>query len=284
MGTLIPAERERPAPHLVLRPFQVFSWRDLTELWEYRELLGILAWRDVSVRYKQAVLGVTWALLQPLLQTVLFTVLFHRIARLEPDQHVPFAPFVLAGLMLWNVFSTGLSQASDSLVRNAHLVTKVYFPRLIIPLASLLVPAIDFVFAFALLVALLLHERQPVTPWLLVAVPLAGLAMMAATGVGLLLAVLNVTFRDVRHALPFFLQLLLYTAPVFYPGSAVPAALRPWLDLNPMVPVIDTLRAALFGGALPLARLGLAVGEMLVLLGLGIWYFRRFERTFADQL
>ncbi|RYE92910.1 MAG: ABC transporter permease [Myxococcales bacterium] len=283
---MVPPDARRGAdgPLLVLRPFRVFSWRELGELWEYRELLGILAWRDVSVRYKQAGFGVAWALLQPALQTVIFTVLFHRIARLESDHGVPFAPFVLAGLAIWNVFSNGLSQASESLVRNGHLITKVYFPRLIIPLASLLVPLVDFAIALGLLVSVLVYYRQPVGPGLLLALPLALLATLAASGFGLLLAAINVEYRDVRHALPFFLQLLLYAAPVFYPSSAVPTRLRPLLDLNPMVPLIDAFRAALFGGPMPVGRLGLAVVEIAVVLVLGVWYFRRFERTFADRL
>lgn len=268
----------------MLRPFRVFSWRELSELWDHRELLGILAWRDVSVRYKQAAFGVAWALLQPALQTVIFTVLFHRIARLESDQGVPFAPFVLAGLTLWNVFSGGLAQASESLVRNGHLITKVYFPRLIVPLSSLLVPLVDFAIALGLLAAVLVYHRLPLGPGFLLAVPLGLLATLAASGFGLLLAAINVEYRDVRHALPFFLQLLLYAAPVFYPSSAVPARLRPLLDLNPMVPLIDAFRAALFGGPLPLGRLGLALAEVAVALVLGVWYFRRFERTFADRL
>jgi lipopolysaccharide transport system permease protein len=270
-------------PELVLRPWRSFSLGELAELWTYRELLGVLAWRDVSVRYKQATLGVLWALLQPALQTALFTVLFHRIAGLRSETGEPFAPFVLSGLLLWNVFSGGLTHASDSLVRNVGLLSKVYFPRLILPLASLLVPLVDLLAALGLLLAVLAYHGL-VGPGALLALPLALLAALAAAGPGLALAALNAEYRDVRHVLPFAQQLLLYGAPVFYPRSAVPEGLRGYLDLNPMVPVIDAFRAALFGGPFEPRRLALAAAEILLLLALGYGYFRRVERTLADRL
>lgn len=283
----MPPPQAPPEPEgslTVIRPFRVFSPGELLELWDYRELLLILAWRDVSLRYRQAALGAGWALLQPAVQTAVFTVLFHRIAGLSPDGGGPFGPFALSGLALWNVFSSGLNQTCDSLVRNGNLLSRVYFPRLILPLASLLVPAVDLCFALLLLLGLMAYHGQPVGPRALLVFPLALLSMLAAAGPGLALAALNVTYRDVRHALPFLLQLLLYAAPVFYPASAVPPGLRPLLDLNPMVPLIDAFRAALFGGPLPLARVALAAALSLASMLLGYWYFRRFERTFADRM
>jgi lipopolysaccharide transport system permease protein len=197
-------------------------------------------------------------------------VLFHRIAGLRSETGEPFAPFVLSGLLLWNVFSGGLTHASDSLVRNVGLLSKVYFPRLILPLASLLVPLVDLLAALGLLLAVLAYHGL-VGPGALLALPLALLAALAAAGPGLALAALNAEYRDVRHVLPFAQQLLLYGAPVFYP-------------LNPMVPVIDAFRAALFGGPFEPRRLALAAAEILLLLALGYGYFRRVERTLADRL
>ena len=274
-----------PTPQeLVIRPGRRFSPEELREVWAYRGLLWALAWRDVSVRYKHTALGILWALLQPAVQAVLFTALFHRVAGLDSGIGVPFVPFVLSGLVLWNVFSVGVNAASDSLVRDASLLAKVYFPRVILPLSSLLAPLLDGCVAAALLLAALVHYERLTGPGALLMFPLAALSMLAAAGPGLALSALTVRFRDLRHVLPFLQQLLLYGAPVFYPRSAVPERARVYLDLNPMIPIIDAFRAALFGSPFEGRRLALATAEILLLLALGYGYFRRVERTLADEL
>lgn len=271
-------------PEQVIRPWRRFSPAELAELWAYRELLFVLAWRDVSVRYKHTTLGVLWALLQPAAQTALFTLLFHRIAGIESSHGEDFVPFVLSGLLLWNVFLNGIMQASESLSRNAHLLTKVYFPRLILPLASLLLPLIDAIVALLLLAVVM--ASQGYLPWsgLLLVPPLLGLTLLAATGPGLFLAALNARFQDVRHTLPFFQQILLYSAPVFYPRNMVPEKIRWALDLNPVIPIIDALRTALFGGEFEYQRLLFSTLESLFLILIGFYYFRTSEQTLADRV
>jgi lipopolysaccharide transport system permease protein len=268
----------------VIRPGRSFSPEELREAWAHRGLLGALAWRDVSIRYKHTALGILWALLQPAAQAALFTALFHRVAGLDSGIGVPFVPFVLSGLVLWNLFSAGVNAASDSLVRDASLLSKVYFPRVILPLASLLAPLLDGCVAAALLLAALAYHGRLAGAGALLVLPLAALSLLAAAGPGLALSALTVRYRDLRHALPFLQQLLLYGAPVFYPRSAVPERIRGYLDLNPMIPILDAFRAALFGLPFEERRLALAAGEILLLLALGYGYFRRVERTLADEL
>jgi lipopolysaccharide transport system permease protein len=274
----------RTPQELVIRPGRRFSLEELREVWAHRGLLGALAWRDVSVRYKHTVLGILWALLQPAAQVALFTVLFHRVAGLDSGIGVPFVPFVLSGLVLWNIFSAGVNAASDSLVRDASLLARVYFPRVVLPLSSLLAPLLDGGVAAVLLLATLAYHGRMTGPGVLLVLPLAALSTLAAVGPGLALSALTVRFRDLRHVLPFLQQLLLYGAPVFYPHSAVPERVRGYLDLNPMIPILDAFRAALFGAPFEGRRLALAVAEILLLLALGYSYFRRVERTLADEL
>jgi lipopolysaccharide transport system permease protein len=271
-------------PERVIRPSRPFARAGLVELWEHRELLAALAWRDVAVRYRHATLGLLWALLQPALQVALFTALFHRIAGLHAGPGVPYVAYVLSGLLLWNIFQGALAQGSDSLLRGEHLLSKVYFPRLILPLAALLVPLIDALAALLLLALSLLAHGLPLSPRWLLALPLAALAALAAAGPAIALAALNVRFRDLRHLLPFAFQLSLYAAPVFFPRSAVPPRLQPWLDLNPVVPLIDALRAALFGLPFEPSRLALATLLSASFLLLGLWIFHGAERTLEDQL
>jgi lipopolysaccharide transport system permease protein len=267
----------------VIRAWAPLRLSDLGELWEFRDLLAILAWRDVSVRYRQTALGVLWALLQPALQTLLFTVLFRQMAW-RPAEGRPFALFVLPGVVIWGLFSGGISHASDSLVANANLVSKVYFPRLILPLASLFVSLIDFAFAASLLAVCLVYYRVAPTWQLLLVVPLALQTLLAAAGAGLFLAVLNVRFRDVRYALPFLTQVLMYATPVFYATRQLPSGVRPFFELNPLAPLIDGFRAAVFGDPMPYRRLGGSLALSLGLVALGFLYFKRFERDLADQI
>jgi len=269
---------------LVLRPTSAFSFRELRDLWEYRELFWILAIRDVSVRYKQALLGVVWALLQPAAQTVLFTVLFHRLAGIQGEPGVPYPIFCLSGLVIWMLFSGGLAHASESLIGGSNLITKVYFPRLILPASAIVTALVDFALGFVMLLAVM--PFFDVWPHLsaLAALPLALLAALTALSIGLWTSAINVQFRDVRHALPFFMQLLVYLTPVFYPVSLIPEKWR-WLTaLNPMSPIVESFRASLLGLPMPLPRLGISLAITVVVGLSGLVFFRSLERSFADRV
>jgi lipopolysaccharide transport system permease protein len=277
-------QRESAAYELVIRPQSAISLGDILDVFRYRELLWTLASRDVRVRYKQAALGILWALLQPVAQMVVFTVVFNKVAGIRSGSSVPYPVFCLSGLVVWTMFSSGLSAASDSLVNNASLITKVYFPRVIVPTAAIVPPMVDFAVAFALLVPMMPIYGVPLRATLLLALPIAALAPLCAIAVGLWTSALNIYFRDVRYALPFFLQSLIFVTPVFYPSSLVPERYRALLALNPMAAVIDGFRAAVLGEPMPFERLAWAALAIL-LIGLGgfVW-FRRMERSFADRV
>jgi lipopolysaccharide transport system permease protein len=277
--SVAPREKE-----MVIRPTSSISLGDLRDLWSYRELLWILALRDISVRYKQASLGVAWAVIQPLTQMAIFTVLFNRFAGIRPDGDVPYPVFCFSGLVVWMLFSNGLSYASESLVQSGSLVTKVYFPRVIIPLASVVTALVDFVVSMGLLLVMLLAFRIPFHfTWFLV-IPIALVAVLCAVALGLWTSAINIQYRDVRYALPFFIQILVYLTPVFYPSTLVPERYRGLLVLNPMVAVIDSFRAAILGAAVPFTRLALAAATALAVGAAGLVAFRRMERTFADRI
>jgi lipopolysaccharide transport system permease protein len=256
-------------------------WRDV---WRYRELLGFLAWRDIRVRYKQTALGAAWALLQPAITLVVFTFVFGRLAKM-PSGNVPYPLLVMAGLLPWQLFANALSSASGSLVSNTHLISKVYFPRLVVPLSALAVALVDFVIVAVLYFGLCAwFSYWP--DWRVVFLPLFTLlAMVAALGAGLWLTALTVRFRDFRFIVPFLLQLGVFLSPVGFSTNNVPS----WRDLfsfNPMVAVIDGFRWCLLGGEVPLYLPGLliGIGVSVVLLLSGVWYFRRMERSFADVI
>jgi len=253
----------------------------LGELWAYRELLFFLVWRDVKVRYKQTALGVAWAVLQPLLTMFVFSLFFGRLARMASDG-LPYPVFNLAGLVPWTFFAFGVNEAATSVVGSRQLITKVYFPRLAIPLATVLAGLVDFAIAFLLLLGVM--AWYGIVPGLeaLVVIPLVLLAFVTALGVGLWLAALNVQYRDVRYVLPFLTQLWLFATPIVYPSSLVPAAWRPVYGLNPMVGVVDGFRWALLGSAPPGPILAVSTCAALALALGGIFYFRRMERAFAD--
>ncbi len=269
---------------LVIRPYSLVSLGDLGDVWRYRELLWTLTARDIRVRYKQAAFGILWALIQPLAQMLVFTVLFNRLAGIRADAPVPYALFCFSGATIWTLFSTGLGQASNSLVENAKVITKVYFPRIIVPLSSVLVAGMDFAIGFVLLLIVIplfgvsLHVGILLTPMFAI------LAALCAFAIGVWTSAINIQFRDVRYALPFFLQLLIYVTPVFYPSSLVPEKYRFLLLFNPMSAVVDGFRAALFGMPLPWARLGLAFAAALAVALAGFLYFRRMEQSFADRV
>jgi lipopolysaccharide transport system permease protein len=273
-----------PAPLLRIEPVRGWGSLGLVELWRSRELVAFLALRDVKVRYKQTLLGVSWALLQPLLTMVVFSVFFGSLARI-PSEGVPYPVFALAGLVPWGLFSQGLAAASGSVVANASLVQKVYFPRLIIPLAPLVACLLDFAIALLLLLAIALGYGIPLSPRLLLLAPLTLLAVLASLGVGLWLAALNVRFRDVRYVVPFLVQIWLFATPIAYPTTLVPEAWRPLYALNPMVGVVDGFRWALFGvepgpGLTLFASTAVVVAACLS----GVAFFRRTESVFADLI
>lgn len=256
-------------------------WHDL---WRYRGLLYFLAWRDVVVRYKQTVLGVAWALIRPLVGLVVFTLVFGLVARL-PSGGVPYPVLVLAGLLPWLLFAGSLTDASNSLVANSNLVSKVYFPRLLAPASALTVSLVDFLISSVLLAGLLLAYR--IAPGVrILALPIfLLLALVTALGAGLWLAALHVRYRDVRHIVPFLVQIGLYISPVGFSSSVVPARWQTLYALNPMVGVIDGFRWSLgIGGSPSWTQAGLSSIVATILAVSGIWYFRLTERTFADVI
>ncbi|MDP1581739.1 MAG: ABC transporter permease [Candidatus Didemnitutus sp.] len=254
-------------------------WRDL---WRYRELLGFLAWSDIAVRYKQTVLGAGWALVQPAITLAVFTFIFGRLAKM-PAGDVPYILLVMSGLLPWQFFSNALSGASNSLVSNTHLIAKVYFPRLIVPLSALAVAMIDFLFV-ALLAALVFAWQGYLPDWRIIFLPVFTLlALLAALGAGLWLTALTVRYRDFRFIVPFMLQVGLFLTPVGFSTSNLPNW-REFFALNPMVCVIDGYRWCLLRGDPGIHWPTLATGVAMIALLLlsGVWYFRRTERTFAD--
>ena len=256
-------------------------WRDL---WRYRELLGFLAWRDVKVRYTQAVLGVGWAVIQPAVQTILLTFVFGKLARM-PDGGLPYPIIVLAGLLPWQLFTAAFNGAGNSLVGNAHLISKVYFPRLLVPLSSLAVALVDFAVMLAL--ALPVISLFGVFPtWRLLLLPLfVLLALFIALGAGLWICALTVKYRDFRFITPFILQIGVFVTPVGFRTDLLPNW-RDLIALNPLSGVIDGVRWSLLGGQteLYLPGIGLSVVVAALLLATGVWYFRRTERLFADVI
>jgi homopolymeric O-antigen transport system permease protein len=270
-------------PTVVIEPSRGWRALDLRELWRFRELVYFLALRDVKVRYKQTALGVAWVLLQPLLAMGIFSIVFG--ARGLSTNGVPYPLFVISGLVPWFYFSNATSGASGSVVGNTQLISKVYFPRLAIPLAAVLANLVDLAIGLALELVLLLAFG---VGWSLnlVAIPfLVALMVLTALGISVWLSALDVQYRDVRYAVPFFIQVWLFATPVIYSTSDVPDRWRPILALNPMTGVIEAFRWALLGtGEAPLAALAGSAVIVLVLLATGLLYFRRMERTFADVI
>jgi lipopolysaccharide transport system permease protein len=255
------------------------------DLWRYRELFYVLAWRDISVRYKQTVIGILWALIQPFLTMIIFTIIFGHLAKM-PSTGVPYPLLVFAGILPWQFFSSSLSGASQSLVGNANLISKVYFPRLIIPASAVVTALVDFLISFALMGATMVWYQEWPT-WRILLLPVFVLvAFITALGPGLLITALNVKYRDFRYIIPFLLQLGIYVSPVGWSSSAVPPEWRLLYSLNPMVGVIDGFRWALLGGQneINVPGLLLSLGVTALLLWAGIAYFRRMERSFADVI
>ena len=256
-------------------------WRDL---WRYRELLGFLAWRDIKVRYKQAVLGITWSVIQPAVQTVLLTFVFSKLAKM-PDGGVPYPMLVLAGLLPWQLFSSAFGGASNSLVGNANLISKIYFPRLIVPLSALAVALVDLLILLAIAFPVsLLYGVMPT--WRLLLLPLfIFLGLLTALGAGLWITALTVKYRDFRFITPFLLQIGLFVTPIGYRTDFLPNW-RDLLALNPLTGAVNGFRWCLLGGGMDFYASGLVMSVLIsaILLGTGLWYFRGTERQFADVI
>jgi lipopolysaccharide transport system permease protein len=280
-----PAPVAGPAtqPHTVIEPPRSWQLINASELWKFRELLFFLVWRDVKVRYKQTLLGAVWAILQPALLMVVFTIFFARMAKL-PAGDLPYPLFVYAGLLPWTFFSTAIAQAAQSVVSSERLITKVYFPRLAIPFAAIGAAVVDSAIAFGFLLALMAWYQIPPT-WTVLLAPLVMLLMLlAAAGVGTLLAALNVAYRDFRYVVPFLIQVWMFATPTIYmdPQANGAGRLDYLLAANPLSPLVAAFRAAVLGGDIPWPGLAIAAASSLALFLIGCLYFRRVEDGFSD--
>jgi lipopolysaccharide transport system permease protein len=256
-------------------------WKDL---WRYRELFYILSWRDIKVRYKQTAIGAAWAILRPLLTMLVFTFIFGRIAGMQKDTTVPYALVVLSAMLPWQFFSTALSEASNSLISNTNLVSKVYFPRLIIPASSVITSFVDFAISFGLLVVMMGYYRF-LPSWQISWLPVfIVISFLASFGVGLYLTAVNVKYRDFRYIIPFIVQFGLYVSPVGFNSFVINEKWRMLYSLNPMVGVIDGFRWCLLGDPMHWRSFIVSVAMTMGFLWLGIYYFRKMERTFADNI
>lgn len=270
-----------PEPLYVLQPSRGAARLDLREIWHYRDLLYFLTWREVSIRYKQTVLGALWAILQPLATMLVFTIFLGRLARV-PSDGVPYPVFSYLGLLPWTYFASAITRSSTSLVSNQNLLSKVYFPRILIPASGTLSALVDFLVAFAVLVVLMFAYGLPPAASSILILPLTILTAVTALGMGMFLAALNVRYRDVQHAAPFMIQLWMFATPVVYPASLVPERWRLVFALNPLTGIIEAYRAAALGRALDWSALALSTGVALALFALGLRQFQRLQRDFAD--
>lgn len=275
-------ETEHLRPTWRIQPSQGWISLRLGELWEYRELLYFLAWRDVKIRYKQTGLGVAWAVLQPVLGMLIFTIFFGRLAKV-PSDGIPYPLFSYSALLAWQLFAYSITESSNSVVANERLITKVYFPRLVIPMASILAGLVDFAIAFVLVIAMMAYYG--VHPgWGILSLPLFIVFELAtALGVGLWLSALNVEYRDVRYTVPFIVQFWMFASPVVYSSTLVPARWRPLYGLNPMAGVVEGFRWALLNKQpAPGSMFAVSSTVVVALLVGGLYYYRRMEKNFAD--
>jgi lipopolysaccharide transport system permease protein len=275
-------EKKAPLPRVRLEPAKGWVSLQLDELWRYRELLYFLVWRDVKVRYKQTALGAAWAVIQPFLTMLVFSVFFGRLAKI-PSDGVPYPIFAYAALVPWTFFASGLAQSADSLVGSANLLKKVYFPRLAIPIAAVLSGVIDFMIAFVVLLGMMFYFGSVPTSAIVWLPFFAVLALVSALGTGLWLSAMNVKFRDVRYVVPFLIQFWLFATPIAYPSSLLADPWRTIYGLNPMAGVVEGFRWALLGtGSAPGPMVFVSSLAALAILVSGAFYFRRMERMFAD--
>ena len=268
---------------LTIRPRKGWQPLDFKEIFLYRELLSFLIWRDIKIRYRQTLLGGLWAVLQPLIAMLIFTFVFHRLAGMKSDGP-PYPLFAFAGLTAWTFFSTAVSQSSNSLVTNQQLVSKIYFPRIFIPLGAVGALLLDLAFSLALLLLMMAYYRWPISVNVLL-LPIFVLgAVLAASGFGLILSALNVSFRDVKYAVPFLVQMGIFVTPVIYPIHYIPERWQMLMGLNPMAGVVLGFRYALLDSAAPWSVMGVSLAVSLTLFVFGLLVFRRMERRFADVI
>jgi len=295
LSTTVPAEikendsggKQRPlSPSqetvVIIEPTKSWAPLRLGELWAYRELLYFLTWRDVKVRYKQTLLGAAWAILQPLLTMVIFTLLFGRLAGI-PSEGMPYPLFAYSGLVIWTFFANSVTNSGNSLVGSAHLITKIYFPRMIVPAGAVAAGIVDLALAFLIQIVLMIYYGVRPTWALLMLLPLVVLTTLLALGVGMWLSALNVKYRDVRYAIPFLIQIWMFASPIIYPVSLLPEKWRWLLKLNPLTGIIQNFRIALFGNqAFDWKSLGVSAAVTAVVLLYASLSFRRMEKHFAD--
>ena len=278
---IAPGSPEAPVPTIIIRPPRKWVPVDFKELWEYRELLYFFTWRDVKLRYKQTGLGIAWAIIQPLFLMVVFSLFFGGLAQI-PSDGVPYPLFSLAALLPWTLFAEGMTRSTISMVSNAGIMTKVYFPRLIMPAASIMSPLVDFCVAFGILIIMMAYYGFVPTINVIFLPLLVVFAMMTSLAVGLWLSALNVKYRDFQYTVPFLIQIWMFASPVVYPASMVPEQFRFLYALNPMTGVIEGFRWALLGTNPPSMMIFISLGVVIALLVSGVFYFRRMEQYFAD--
>jgi lipopolysaccharide transport system permease protein len=256
-------------------------WKDL---WRFRELFYILSWRDIKVRYKQTVIGAAWSVIRPVLTTIIFTIVFSRVAKLSAPSEAPYALMVFAGMVPWQFFANALGEASNSLVGNANLITKVYFPRLIVPASSIITSLVDLAISLGILaIMFVIYQFVPDVKILLLPIFII-IALIAATGVGLYITALNVKYRDFRYIIPFIVQFGLYATPVGFSSSMIPEKWRLLYAINPMVGVIDGFRWCMLNEVMYWPGFLVSLNSSFLFLLLGIWYFRKTEKSFADNI
>lgn len=282
-----PEKLSTPTPQLPDEPLFVVEPRksglkfQFKDWWTYRELLYFLVWRDVKIRYKQTLLGAAWAIIQPLLTMIIFTLIFGRVAKIDSDG-IPYPVFAYAALLPWTFFANAITTSGNSIVGSAHVITKVYFPRMIIPVASVCAGLVDLAVAFPMLLALMFYYHIRPTLDMLLLIPLVVLTTVLAIAVGMWLSAINVKYRDVKFAMPFLVQIWMYVSPIAYPSSVVPDKWRLLYFANPVAGIVEGYRAALFGQPFDWKSIGIAVLITGALLFYSSWQFRKMEKSFAD--
>ncbi len=269
----------------MIKPSRGWVALNLKDLWKYRELVYFLIWRDIKVRYKQAALGVAWAIIQPILTMVIFSVIFGKFGKLPTDNSIPYPLFTFAALLPWQLFANALQRSGTSLVGSAHLITKIYFPRLIIPISAVVGGMVDFLISFVILVGMMIYYKVYPTWNMLWIIPFTILTLITALAVGLWLSAMNVRYRDVQQMIPFLIQAWMFASPVAYSARMITD--RSWqliYGLNPLAGIIQAFRWSLLGGTPPGELMWISATVMVILLISGLYYFRRMEKTFADTV
>ena len=270
---------------IIIKPKNKWWQLDLKEIWQFRDLFYFFTWRDLKVKYKQTVVGVAWAIFQPFITMVIFSIFFGNLAKM-PSDGIPYPIFVYTGLLFWLLFSSGLSSVSGVFIANEKIVTKIYFPRIILPISSIITNIVDFFIASVVLIGMMVYyQYAPSIVGLLLVLPLILMSVFSVLGVGLFFGALNVKYRDVRFVLPFFIQILMFVTPVIYPVSVAPEKYKWLLGINPMSGIIDTARSGLLGiGNIDWTLLGVSAISMCLYCFIGFFYFKKVERYFADVI